>query len=252
MSRQPFVCGNWKLNHHLEETRNVLSALASQVKDSDVEVAIAPVTTTLALACDITRGSNLGIAAQNVHWAEQGAYTGEWSVAHLKEIGCRYVIVGHSERRQYFGETNESVAKKTKAVFEGGLIPITCVGESLDERESGQTLKVIEEQLAPVLAAIDSNQAPQLVIAYEPVWAIGTGKTATAAQAQQVHAHIRSLLKNAFPQAAESVRIQYGGSVKPDNAQELLSEPDIDGALVGGASLKPESFLAIAAAGKGR
>ena len=115
MSRQPFVCGNWKLNHHLEETRNVLSALASQVKDSDVEVAIAPVTTTLALACDVTRGSNLGIAAQNVHWAEQGAYTGEWSVAHLKEIGCRYVIVGHSERRQYFGETNESVAKKTKA-----------------------------------------------------------------------------------------------------------------------------------------
>jgi triosephosphate isomerase (TIM) len=245
MTRRAFVCGNWKLNHDLETTRSVIDALISQLPKNGVEVAIAPVTTTLSAACERAQGSELGIAAQNVFWAEKGAYTGEWSVAHLQEIGCQYAIVGHSERRQYFSDTNESVAKKTRAVFDGGLIPIACIGETLEEREAGNTLQVIQEQVGPILEAIDASQAQRLVLAYEPVWAIGTGKTATAAQAQQVHAYIRSLVREAFPDAADALRIQYGGSVKPENANELMAEPDVDGALVGGASLKPESFAAI-------
>ena len=247
MARTPFVCGNWKLNHHAEATREVITAIRRGLTDlSGVEVAIAPVTTCLGVATDAAgRNSALGIAAQNVHDAEKGAFTGEWSVAHLKELGVKYAIIGHSERRQFFGETDEGVGKKTRATLEGGLIPIACVGEMLEDREAGNTMGVVGRQVGAILEAIAAEDVPRLVLAYEPVWAIGTGRTASSDQAQEVHAAIRAQVRAAFGDAADAVRIQYGGSVKPDNAKELLSQPDVDGALVGGASLDATSFLGI-------
>jgi triosephosphate isomerase len=211
----------------------------------DVEAAIAPPFTSLEALRDALAGTPVALAAQNAHFEKSGAFTGEISVAMLAELGVRYVILGHSERRQLFGETDELVAKKLAAVQGAGLRPILCVGELLTERDAGRTFEVLARQLSESLAAADRGRASELVVAYEPVWAIGTGRTATPALAQEAHAFIRARLADRFGANASQVRIQYGGSVKPDNAAELLAQPDIDGALVGGASLDPESFSAI-------
>jgi triosephosphate isomerase len=250
--RVPFVCGNWKLHHGLAATRAQVKELVAGLGalQGRVDVAIAPVATCLHAAVEEAQG-RLPIAAQNVHFAEKGAYTGEWSVGHLKELGVRYVIVGHSERRAMFGDDDASVAKKTRAVLDGGLLPIACIGETLGEREGGTTKAVVGRQVDAILAAVKPDEADKLTLAYEPVWAIGTGKNATPEQAQDVHAQIRALLHRHFGGKASAVRIQYGGSVKPDNARELLGQPDVDGALVGGASLEAKSLLAIAAASIG-
>jgi triosephosphate isomerase (TIM) len=213
---------------------------------SSVQIAVgAPFTALPALIAEL-KGSNIEVAAQNCHWEKEGAYTGEISVGMLTELGVRHVIIAHSERRQYFGETNATANKKVKAALAGGLGVILCVGETLAEREAGRTFDVVKEHLFGGLEGLAAEDLGPLVLAYEPVWAIGTGKTASPAQAQEVHAFIRALLKERFgAAAAESVRIQYGGSVKPENVKELMAQPDIDGALVGGASLKPESFEAL-------
>lgn len=245
MPRKPFICGNWKLNHNLDETRACVQAISDQKWDG-VDVGIAPVATTLMASCDASKGSALKIGGQNVFHKASGAFTGEWSVAHLKELGCEFAIVGHSERRQYFGETNESVGKKARACFEGGLIPIACVGETLEQRDSGEMQDVLDAQMEAILDHLEEAWIPRLVIAYEPVWAIGTGKTAMPEQAQEVHQFIRMLIAKQFGEDnANQVRIQYGGSVKPSNIQELMAQPDVDGALVGGASLDPADFKAI-------
>jgi triosephosphate isomerase len=248
--RIPFVCGNWKLHHGLDATRAQVRALADGygALKGKADIAVAPVATCLAAAVEAARGI-VPIAAQNVHFAEKGAFTGELSVAHLAELGVRYVIVGHSERRAMFGDNDENVPKKVRAVLDGGLLPIACVGETLAQREAGQTKLVVTEETDAILAMVKPEEASRLTLAYEPVWAIGTGKVASPQQAQEVHALIRALLqKHLGGEAAEKVRIQYGGSVKPDNAKELISERDVDGALVGGASLEASSLLAIAAA----
>lgn len=254
MSRRPFVCGNWKMHHSIEETRAQIRALTAGYDDvkGSCDLAVAPVTTCLAIACELARGK-LPIAAQNVHFAEKGAFTGEVSVSHLKELGVTYVIVGHSERRAMFGDNNETVPKKVRAVLDGGLQPIACIGETLSQRENGKTKSIVTDETEAILAVVKPEEADRLTLAYEPVWAIGTGKTATPQQAQEVHALIRGLLTKHLGAGADKVRIQYGGSVKPDNAEELVNEPDVDGALVGGASLDAASLLAIAkAAGAAR
>jgi triosephosphate isomerase len=251
-ARTPFVCGNWKLHHGLAATRAQIRELVAGLDalGGRVDLAVAPVATCLAAAVEEARG-RLPIAAQNVHFAEKGAFTGEWSVGHLKELGVRYAIVGHSERRAMFGDDNTTVPKKVRAVLDGGLLPIACIGETLSQRENGKTKAVVTEETEAILAAVKPEEADRLTLAYEPVWAIGTGKNASPEQAQEVHALIRSLLTKHFGARAAVVRIQYGGSVKPDNARELVSQPDVDGALVGGASLEAKSLLAIAAASVG-
>jgi len=212
----------------------------------NVDIVICPPFTLLAYLADALETSNIAVGGQDLYWQEEGAFTGEVSPSMLKDAGCRYVIIGHSERRQFFGETNEAVNKKIKAALKSGLTPIVCVGENLQEREANNTFKVIEDHINNGLLDISVSDVLQLVIAYEPVWAIGTGKTATGEQAQEVHKFIRDLLKKNYGQeVADSVRIQYGGSVKPENITELMNKPDVDGALVGGASLKAESFTAI-------
>jgi triosephosphate isomerase len=231
----------------IAETRAFASAFASRIQGAErVEVAIAPPFTALAALAEALAGTRIALAAQNVHPETSGAFTGEVSLDMLVELGCRYVILGHSERRALFGETDAFIADKVAAVQAAGLRPILCVGETLEQREAGRTLEILGGQLEGSLASADAGQADQLVVAYEPVWAIGTGKTATPQIAQEAHAFVRSWLCKRFGESpAEAIRIQYGGSVKPDNAAELLSEPDIDGGLVGGASLDPESFSAI-------
>jgi triosephosphate isomerase len=248
MARRCFIAGNWKMNKSVAESlalvRELRNAL-SVVRDR-VEVAIAPPFTALHPVGKALEDSNIALAAQNCHAAESGAFTGEIAAPMLKELGVSYVILGHSERRQLFGETDAGVNRKTAAVLKAGMLPIVCVGETLDEREGGKTLSVVETQVKGCLAGFGAAEGAKFVIAYEPVWAIGTGKTATSRQAQEVHAHIRGLLTGLWgAEAAQQVRIQYGGSVKADNAAELLSQPDIDGALVGGASLKAADFAAI-------
>ncbi|MBM4379755.1 MAG: triose-phosphate isomerase [Deltaproteobacteria bacterium] len=246
--RRPVVAGNWKMHKTAAEAQALARELrnALGVVRDQVEVVLAPPFTALYPVGKALEDSNLYLAAQNCHAEAQGAFTGEVSAPMLKDVGCRYVILGHSERRQLFGETDEGVNRKVKAVFAAGLLPIVCVGETLQEREGGRTLEVVSRQLAGGLAGLDAAAAARAVIAYEPVWAIGTGKTATSAQAQEVHAHIRGWVAQAFgKEVAAAVRIQYGGSVKPDNAAELLGQPDVDGALVGGASLKAADFAAI-------
>ncbi len=248
MARRCFIAGNWKMNKSVAESlalvRELRNAL-SVVRDR-VEVAIAPPFTALHPVGKALEDSNIALAAQNCHAAESGAFTGEIAAPMLKELGVSYVILGHSERRQLFGETDAGVNRKTAAVLKAGMLPIVCVGETLDEREGGKTLSVVETQVKGCLAGFGAAEGAKFVIAYEPVWAIGTGKTATSRQAQEVHAHIRGLLAGLWgAEAAQQVRIQYGGSVKADNAAELLSQPDIDGALVGGASLKAADFAAI-------
>jgi triosephosphate isomerase len=224
--------------------REVAAGLAA-ASGGRVQVAVAPPFTALHAVAGALGGTGLEVAAQDVHWEAQGAFTGEVSAAMLAEAGCRHGIVGHSERRQLFGETDESVRKKVGALLAANVLPIVCVGETLAEREAGKTLAVVERQVRAALAGLPSPALAALTVAYEPVWAIGTGKTASAAQAQEVHAALRKILRELGGDAAEAIRIQYGGSVKPDNAAELMSQPDVDGALVGGASLKAGDFLAI-------
>jgi len=248
--RQPLIAGNWKMHKTQEEAR----VLAREIRRGlfpppRAEVMMAPPYTALAAVAAELAGSPIRLAGQDTFWEQKGAYTGAISPAMLLDAGCHYVIVGHSERRQHFGDTNRSVNRKLLAALEAGLVPILCVGEILEERQAGQTLDRVAEQVREGLEGVAGEMRERVVIAYEPVWAIGTGLTATPAQAQEVHAFIRSLLREFLGPAAETARILYGGSVTPDNAVSLLSEPDIDGALVGGASLKADSFLKIIAAG---
>ncbi len=245
--RTPIIAGNWKLNKTIGESVDLVIALRTLIVDvTNVEIIVAPVFTALSAVAQVLEGSNICLAAQDVFWEESGAFTGEVSPTMLKDAGCDYVIIGHSERRQYFGETNESVNRKVKAAHAHGLTPIICVGEQLADREAGRTESVVEYHVINGLAELSADQILSTVIAYEPVWAIGTGKTATPNQAQEVHAFIRSLLsKICTADVASQVRIQYGGSVKPDNADELMAQPDVDGALVGGASLESELFAQI-------
>jgi len=247
--RQPFIAGNWKMHKTLAEARS----LARDIRDGvapqcRAEVALAPPYTALAVVAQELAKTTLRLAAQDTFWEKQGAFTGAISPVMLADVGCRYVIVGHSERRQFFGETNAGVNKKLAAVMAAGLVPILCIGETRAEREADQTLPVVREQLEKGLEGLKPTTGDALVIAYEPVWAIGTGLTATPEQAQTVHHFIRSLLREFLGAPAETIRIQYGGSVTPNNAAALLAQLDIDGALVGGASLKPELFLPIIAA----
>ncbi len=247
MARRRFVCGNWKMHKTVPEASSLVRDLRGMVSMvRNVDIAVAPPFTALHAVAKALEGSNVKLAAQSCHWEVQGAFTGEVAAPMLKDVGCEYVIVGHSERRQYFGETDETVNKRTGAVFKAGLKAIVCVGETLAEREANRTLAVVDRQVRGGLAGFGAGEAERVVIAYEPVWAIGTGRTATADQAQEVHAAIRRILGELFGKdAAESIRIQYGGSVKPENAAEILGKPDVDGALVGGASLKADGFAEI-------
>jgi triosephosphate isomerase (TIM) len=248
--RIPIIVGNWKMNLLQDSSLELVRQLVERIPSNlEADFAVCPPSVYLAQVQAELRGSHIGLGAQNMHHELSGAYTGELSGSMLKDVGCQYVLLGHSERRQFFGETDASIHKKILTALSLSLTPIVCVGESLTERESGSTGEVVETQVRGCLEQLNADQAGQLVVAYEPVWAIGTGKTATPAQAEEVHAHIRSLLVQLFGSAVgDSIRIQYGGSVKADNAQELLSQPNIDGALVGGASLQADSFAAICSA----
>ena len=248
MARRKFIAGNWKMNKTMAEAEELMTALLKHRGTmSGIDVAVCPAFTVLQKVVDLAAGSPIKVGAQNVHWELSGAFTGEVSVPMLKELPVDYAIIGHSERRQYFGETDATVNKRLNAALDGGLLPIVCIGETLDQREADETRAVVERQLRDGLAGLSSDSMQRVTLAYEPVWAIGTGRTATPDQAQEVHAFIRSLLRDLFGDVAEDVRIQYGGSVKPGNAAELMGQPDIDGALVGGASLKAADFAAIIA-----
>lgn len=245
--RRILVAGNWKMYKTGAEAAEYIEQLKKLLTpDLSVDVTLAPSFTALNAAQEAAQGSPISIAAQNVFWEEEGAFTGEISPAMLTSMGIKQVIIGHSERRQYFGETDETVNRRVKAALAGGLTPIVCIGETLDEREAGQTFKVLETQLQTGLKEIDNDAAQSLIVAYEPIWAIGTGKTATPEMAQEAHKFIRETLEKRFDKGlVSSLRILYGGSVKPENAAELLTQPDIDGGLVGGASLKPDVFYGI-------
>jgi triosephosphate isomerase (TIM) len=245
--RAAVVAGNWKMYTNAAEAEALVRGLAPLVSGvKNVEVAVCPPFPYLILVAKALQGTQVLVGGQNMHWEDEGAFTGEVSPKMLLDAGCRFVILGHSERRQFFGETDEKINKKIKKALSCGLVPIVCVGEMLAEREAGTTEKVIRGQLEGCFRSLTAGDMSQIVIAYEPVWAIGTGKTATPEQAQDVHRFIRGWLSGAFGgETAETIRIQYGGSVKPDNAKALMSQPDIDGALVGGASLKADGFAAI-------
>jgi triosephosphate isomerase len=250
--RRKLIAGNWKMNTTRAEGVALAAAVAQgSAAHGGVGVAVCPPAVYLDAVKHALAGSQVGLGAQNCYHEAKGAYTGEISVAMLKDVGCQYVILGHSERRAIFKESNELINKKVKAALAGGLTPILCVGETLDERKANRTAEVVKEQFLGSLAGISAEQMETIIIAYEPVWAIGTGVTATPAQAEEVHADLRKLLETTYnPQVAAKVVIQYGGSVTPETAPELFRQPNIDGGLVGGASLKPESFLAIIAAAK--
>ncbi len=245
--RRPIIIGNWKMNNNVSDSIRLITELKGMLSGKqDAEVAIAPATTSLHPADIALAETSISLAAQNVHFEENGAYTGEVSASMLLDLNCKYVIVGHSERRQYFQETDELINKKVKAVLEHEMNPILCVGENLTQREEGKTLAVIEEQLRVCLRGIHDEQASRIVIAYEPVWAIGTGKAATPEMAQEVHHFIRGILENMYSKnVATAMRTVYGGSVTPKNIGLLMKQSDIDGALVGGASLNAESFVDI-------
>lgn len=245
--RTPVIAGNWKLNKTPHEAIELVTELKRALADvQGVDIIVCPVSVCLADVNDVIQESNIALGAQNLYWEDTGAFTGEISGPIIKAAGCTYVIIGHSERRQYFGETNETVNKRIRAALNAGLTPIVCVGETLEERESDKTFDVVRDHVAGALAGFSADEVSSMIIAYEPVWAIGTGKTATPDQAQEVHKYIRDLLAELYSsEVAEAVRLQYGGSVKPDNIEELIGQPDIDGALVGGASLKGDSFAAI-------
>ena len=247
MGRLPFIAGNWKMNKTVEEALDLARQLKAAIAGIEgVEVAIAPPFTALYPVHKELQGSPIRLAAQNLFWEEKGAYTGEVSPPMVKEVGCQYVIIGHSERRQFFGETDETVNRRIKAVLGQGLKPIFCIGETLTEREEGKTFSVIQRQLEGGLRDLQEKEMTGIVVAYEPVWAIGTGKTATPQQAEEVHRFIRERLEGVYSERlAGGVRIQYGGSVTPDNIKGLMDQTNIDGALVGGASLKSETFSKI-------
>ena len=242
-SRTPFIAGNWKMNKTIAEAEAFIAALLPQVYDTEgVDVAVCPPYLALQAMVDSARGSRVGVYAQNMHFKESGAYTGEVSAAMLAELDVDGVVLGHSERRQYFGETDKALQQKVPAALEAGLLPILCVGETEEERERGDTERKLRHQVQEGLDKVPLERLPEVVIAYEPVWAIGTGLTATADQAQEAVAFVRALVEGFDKAAGQAVRILYGGSLKPDNAEELLGLPDVDGALVGGASLDPDSF----------
>jgi triosephosphate isomerase len=245
--RKKIIAGNWKMFKTSFEAIELVTELKRNLSEvTEVDIVVCPPFTALSEVHDVLTESNIGLGAQNLYWEDSGAFTGEVSAAMIKSTGAEYVIIGHSERRQYFHETDESVNKKIRAALKHQLIPIVCVGEVLSEREAGKTFAVIKTQCEGSLAGLSAKEMEGIIMAYEPVWAIGTGKTATPAQAQEVHKFIRELLTRKFDSdVAGKVRIQYGGSVKPENTAELMGQSDIDGALVGGASLKSDSFTQI-------
>ena len=246
--RTPFICGNWKMNKTVSEAKDMVAKLKEKVEDIDkVEIGVCPPALDLTGVQEIIKDSEIKLGAQNMHWEDEGAYTGEIAGPMLKELGAEYVILGHSERREYFGETDQTVNFKVKAAFANDLKPIICVGETLEERNKNKIEDKVTLQVKAALTGLNSDQVKDVVIAYEPIWAIGTGESATAEEANRVIGIIRDVLRAEYPEAAEEVRIQYGGSVKPHNAEELMSQEEIDGALVGGASLEAESFAEIAA-----
>jgi triosephosphate isomerase (TIM) len=247
MARKKFIAGNWKMNTTVDEAialaRGVVEKCGTM---TEVTIAVCPPYTNLSVVAQIVRGSNVKLGAQDVHWEAKGAFTGKISCTMLKAVGCDYVIIGHSEQRQYFNETDEKVNKKVKAVLAAKMLPIVCVGETLEERKSGKLFSVVETQLRGGFAGIAKDDALKCTIAYEPVWAIGTGETATPAQANEMHVFIRKILASLYDAVvAQAIVIQYGGSMKPDNARELMAQSDVDGGLIGGASLKPDDFAAI-------
>jgi triosephosphate isomerase (TIM) len=245
--RMPFIAGNWKMYKSVADAVKYVKELRGLVKDVEgVEIVVAPPFTALHSAAEAARNSNVGVAAQDLYWEREGAFTGEVSGPMIREAGAEYVIIGHSERRTYFGETDASVNRKVAAAFAGGLTAIVCIGETLDQRDRNETMAVLDRQIKESLDRVTGEQLSGMVLAYEPVWAIGTGRNATPAQAGEAHFHIRQRLKQWFGlDASERCRVLYGGSVKPDNIAKLIAEPDVDGALVGGASLDPKSFFAI-------
>lgn len=248
--RKLFIAGNWKMNLETASARDLAESLAARIEGTEdaatVDILVCPPSIYLNRVIKALADSPIGVGAQNVYFEGNGAFTGEISVEMLNDIRCPYVIIGHSERRHVMGETDELINKKLLAALAGGIVPLLCIGELLSERESTQTNAVVERQLRKGLDAVSADQMKSVTIAYEPVWAIGTGKTATADQAQEVHAFIREVLAEMYSDSlAQEIRIQYGGSVKPDNACELMSNPDVDGVLVGGASLKADDFIAI-------
>ncbi len=245
--RIPLIAGNWKMFKTVQETTVFVKELKSLVKDvADVEIVISPPFTAVHAAAEAARNTNIGVAAQDLYWEKQGAFTGEISPAMIKEAGAEYVIVGHSERRRLFGETDAIVNRKLRAAIGGGLTPIVCIGETLEERERNETLAVLDRQIKVGFDNVTAGQLAELVVAYEPVWAIGTGRNATPAQAGEAHTHIRKRLRQWFGgDAADRCQILYGGSVKPDNIADLIANEDVDGALVGGASLDVNSFTEL-------
>ncbi|HTE55406.1 MAG TPA: triose-phosphate isomerase [Kofleriaceae bacterium] len=251
--RTPIVVGNWKLQKTIAESIALVTELKNQLGAvRDVEIGVAPVFTAIQAVARRLEDSNLGVWGQSCYWQERGAFTGEVSASLLGDAGATGVIVGHSERRTLFGEEDDAVGRKARAVLDAGLRVIVCVGETEAERDGGRTESRVGAQMAAAMAPLAAADLDRVIVAYEPVWAIGTGRTATPAQAQEVHAYVRGLLRDRFAAAGAGVRIQYGGSVKPDNAAELMRQPDVDGALVGGASLKAEDFAAIVKAARPR
>jgi triosephosphate isomerase (TIM) len=245
--RRTIIAGNWKMYKTIAEAIELANGLKRDCFDlEDIDIVICPPYTALSEVAEVVAESNIQLGAQDAYWQDEGAFTGEISPLMLKDAGCKFVIIGHSERRLYFGETNESVNRKAKAALKHGLTPIICVGETLSEREKNKTFEVLDDHVKNGLKDIAEEEIIRVVIAYEPVWAIGTGKTATSQQAQEAQKYIRDLLKSMYnKEVAELIRIQYGGSVKPENIAQLMQQPDIDGALVGGASLKLETFTEI-------
>jgi len=246
--RRPLIAGNWKMHKTADEAVALVQALKPLVMDAcaDRDVVVCPPFTSLQAVAAALKDSSIGLGAQNMYWEEEGAYTGEVSARMILTVGCTNVILGHSERRQYFGEIDETINRKLAAALQAGLAPIVCVGESLEQREAGQIEAVVLGQVDADLADIGAQDAVKVTLAYEPIWAIGTGRTATSAQAEEVHALIRGRLQERYgDEVAEKIRIQYGGSVKPENAAELFAQENIDGGLIGGASLDAESFAAI-------
>ena len=245
--RRPLIAGNWKMYKTDAESVDTVRRLAELTRDiSDVDVMVAPPFTSLSAVAGAIGGTSIQLAAQNVYWETEGAFTGEIAPGMIRAVGCTHVIIGHSERRQYFGETDETVNKRIHAAMAAGLIPVFCIGETEAQREAGETFSVLDKQVFIGLQDVSLENAGQMVVAYEPVWAIGTGKTATSEQAQEVHHHLRTGLGNRFTtELADNIRILYGGSVKPGNAAELMGMEDIDGALVGGASLDADTFSRI-------
>ncbi|BAU26633.1 triosephosphate isomerase [Aneurinibacillus soli] len=246
MNRTPIIAGNWKMYKTVGEAREFAGVIRNHKLEGAVEMVVCAPFTALSALAEELKGSDVKVGAQNMHYEASGAYTGEISPGMLTDLGMSYVIIGHSERREYFAETDETVNKKAKAAFANGLLPIVCVGENLEQRESGQTKENVREQVIRAVEGLSSEQAKQLVIAYEPIWAIGTGKSSSAEDAQDVIGFIRSTVEDAFDsQVAMQVRIQYGGSVNPQNIASYMGQPDIDGALVGGASLAADSYLQL-------